>query len=169
MFFRIKDPFSRWSIQTPGGSLATVTKDDAGFHVEGSLYANLEDILAMHPGSTIKRIPEPEDATLLLTVGDDEYKLQRQGTGYKFWGKSVRVSHFDTFDDLARHLGEFFFKSIEAFEHPEYICTDSKGAYVATIVADGERWRVYTKDPDGGDFYDDLDAAMTGILRSTTI
>ena len=165
MYFRRLSKSSKWSITGPGLDLLA-TETETGISVCGNTFPNVESIMRFFGiGTTCTLLDNTgADVVLQFDTGDGEtYKVRRQQDGLKLWGKSIKVTVFPTWLELFACFDQVYIKKAECFERPEYVCTDSKGKYVATVKQDGDNWTVEVEG--SSSFMEaDLNAAMEAVL-----
>lgn len=168
MYFKRLSRSTSWLI-SGGGLSITASETEAGIEAEGQSFPDLTSAMKFFgPGTTATLIGPPKNADSLiqLDTGDGEtYKIKRQADGLKLWGKSIKVTVFPSWEKLFENFDQVFFKKLETFKDPEYVCTDSKGRYVATIKLGDGGW---TTEVEGGQpvVHSDLNDAMEGVLLS---
>ena len=185
MYFRlVGGPAPTYQLTLADGSVVEAVKQEDGkIACSVQLYHSLETLLAAFPGSSVSQLPKRVmDMTHEITTKDGEkYKIRREGGKFKFWGKTTKVILFDDFQSVFVHFGDLFFKKIESFEVPEFICTDSKGKYVATVRLVTEpsheagltisNWQIFHEEGKivNTFSYDQLHEAMAWVLSTTSI
>ena len=178
MYFRLLNKSSTWRISLTDGSVMDVVRGEAGITLRGVEYGSLDSILRANPGSSVSFAGSGSDVFELRTDDGDIYKIKPESGKLKLLGKSIKVSIFESWADIFKHFSELYLKNIEVFERPEYICTDSKGRYVATVRSraksdmpnmDPNNWDVFVIE--GKILFSsvDLDDSIRHILQSTTI
>lgn len=114
----------------------------------------------------VKRIRA--EAPLDQETADKILEVVLSETFWKLSGKTTRNLLFSNFEDVMTHFGEVFVKKIESKEFPEYIATDSKGRYVATILENEPDGQWTVKFPGGRESEArNLNAAFLEVLNNT--
>lgn len=184
MYFKLLSSSTSWRLTFESGRVLDVEQSESGkIKCVQDTFDSIEQLIRSHPGAALTFIGPKDEAYQLETTDGDKYKVRREDGKLKLWGRTIKVTFFEDWGSVFSHFGEIFLKNIEAFEVPEYICTDSKGRYVATIrrTVEGKdfgppiEWTVLVKDEEnpseekvhhrGGC----LNAAFEHVLRSTTI
>ncbi len=172
MFFKLLNRSVKWRIKLPSGRTVELEQgEDGKIKLEQDTFDSVEQLIRAHPGSSLTFVGPKEETYQLETADGDKYKVRREDGKLKLWGRSIKVTFFDNWGSVFSHFGEVFLKNIEAFESPEYICTDSKGRYVSTIRADevDAQWIVFVTEEEILHRCGCLNEAFEHVLRSTTI
>lgn len=175
MYFKLVNRSTKWSLKLASGQIIDLEQGEDGkisCTYDSFDFESVEQLLRAHPGASLSFIGPKEETYQLQTSDGDKYKVRREADGkLKLWGRTIKVTFFDEWSSVFSHFGEVFLKNIEAFEHPEYICTDSKGRYVATIRADAaaSEWIVFVTEDEVLHRGKCLNEAFEHVLQSSTI